>query len=129
MGSVLTPALIGVEAAGHLPNASSLCGRCESVCPMRIPLPRMLRAWRTREFEMGKSPAAFRYGIRMWSWWARRPALYHFFANLKTRALGWKGRNKGRFGWLPFAGGWTRHRDMPAPQGKTFQQLWRERQR
>ena len=38
MGAVLTPSLIGVEKAGHLPNASTFCGRCESVCPMRIPL-------------------------------------------------------------------------------------------
>ncbi|HEU0155332.1 MAG TPA: lactate utilization protein B, partial [Stellaceae bacterium] len=42
MGSVLTPGLIGVAEAGHLPNASTLCGRCESVCPVKIPLPRML---------------------------------------------------------------------------------------
>src|ERR1700757_3284909 len=38
MGAVLTPGLIGVEEAGHLPNASTFCGRCESVCPVRIPL-------------------------------------------------------------------------------------------
>ena len=39
------------------------------------------------------------------------------------------GRRKGRFRSLPLAGGWTDHRDFPAPQGKTFQQLWSERQR
>ena len=50
MGAVLTPALIGVEKAGHLPNASTFCGRCESVCPVRIPLPKMMRHWREREF-------------------------------------------------------------------------------
>jgi len=38
IGSILTPALVGVENAKHLPHASSLCGRCESVCPVRIPL-------------------------------------------------------------------------------------------
>ena len=37
MGAVLTPSLIGVDKAGHLPNASTFCGRCESVCPMKIP--------------------------------------------------------------------------------------------
>ena len=36
--SVVTPALIGIEKAKHLPNASTFCGRCEEVCPMRIPL-------------------------------------------------------------------------------------------
>jgi len=39
MGAVLTPALIGVDKAGHLPNASTFCGKCESVCPVKIPLP------------------------------------------------------------------------------------------
>jgi L-lactate dehydrogenase complex protein LldF len=39
MGAVLIPNLIGIDEAGHLPNASSLCGRCEEVCPVRIPLP------------------------------------------------------------------------------------------
>src|SRR5690606_11243483 len=48
MGAVLTPALIGIEEAGHLPNASTFCGRCEEVCPMRIPLPKMMRHWRER---------------------------------------------------------------------------------
>ena len=39
MGAVLTPTLIGVDKAGHLPNASTFCGRCESVCPVSIPCP------------------------------------------------------------------------------------------
>src|SRR5229473_1735927 len=41
MGAVLTPSLIGVKQAGHLPNASTFCGKCESVCPVRIPLPKL----------------------------------------------------------------------------------------
>ncbi len=40
IGSVVTPALVGIENAKHLPNASTFCGRCEEVCPMRIPLPK-----------------------------------------------------------------------------------------
>jgi L-lactate dehydrogenase complex protein LldF len=51
MGAVLTPSLIGVDKGGHLPNASTFCGRCESVCPMKIPLPKMMHSWREREFE------------------------------------------------------------------------------
>ena len=56
MGAVLTPSLIGVDKAGHLPNASTFCGRCEEVCPVRIPLPRLMRFWREREFERHLSP-------------------------------------------------------------------------
>jgi L-lactate dehydrogenase complex protein LldF len=43
------------------------------------------------------------------------------------RALALIGRGRGRFAWLPFAGGWTRYREMPAPQGATFQAQWRAR--
>ena len=129
MGAVLTPSLIGVDEAGHLPNASTFCGRCEAVCPMRIPLPRMMRHWREREFERHLSPKAVRFGLAFWAFFARRPALYHRIAGLKMRVLAAFGRNQGRFNALPFAGGWTKHRDFPAPQGKTFQQLWAERQR
>ena len=77
MGAVLTPSLIGVENARHLPNASTFCGRCESVCPMRIPLPKMMRHYREREYERKLSPRAVRTGLAMWAFLARRPALYH----------------------------------------------------
>jgi L-lactate dehydrogenase complex protein LldF len=63
MGAVLTPSLIGVEQGGQLPNASTFCGRCEEVCPMRIPLPKMMRHWREREFEKRLIPATARSGL------------------------------------------------------------------
>ena len=127
MGSVLTPAIVGIENAKHLPNASTLCGRCEEVCPVRIPLPRMLRAWREREFERHLSPATVRSGLALWAYFAKRPRLYGFAAGIATWMLSGLGRRKGRFRWLPFASGWTRHRDFPAPQGATFQALWKAR--
>ena len=107
MGAVLTPSLIGVDKAGHLPNASTFCGRCESVCPMRIPLPKMMRHWREREFERGLNPATQRYGLGFWAFFARRPALYRAVASIAMPVLGLFGRSKGRFGYLPLAGGWT----------------------
>jgi L-lactate dehydrogenase complex protein LldF len=127
MGAVLTPNLIGVEEAGQLPNASTFCGRCESVCPMRIPLPRMMRHWREREFERHLTPAAMRGGLACWSFLARRPALYRLATGLAMKALSRLGRRRGRLSKLPLAAGWTRHRDFPAPEGRTFQQLWAAR--
>ena len=127
MGAVLTPTLVGVDKAGHLPNASTFCGRCESVCPMKIPLPKMMRHWREREFERHLSPATFRYGLGVWAFFAKRPRLYQWATAVAMRALGNLGWRKGRFRFLPLAGGWTKHRDMPAPEGKTFQELWAER--
>src|SRR5580693_705786 len=119
MGSVLTPSLIGVNEAGHLPNASTFCGRCESVCPMKIPLPKMMRHWREREFERHLTPATVRSGLGFWAFFAQRPTLYRLATDLAMRALHLAGRARGRFSWLPFAGGWTRYRDLTAPQGAT----------
>ena len=127
MGAVLTPSLIGVAEGGQLPNASTFCGRCEEVCPVRIPLPGMMRHWREREFERRLSPAPMRYGLGFWAFFANRPALYRLATDLAARAMHLAGRNKGRFAWLPFAGGWTRYRDLAAPQGATFQSQWRAR--
>ncbi|MFM9938419.1 MAG: LutB/LldF family L-lactate oxidation iron-sulfur protein [Hyphomicrobiaceae bacterium] len=126
IGAVINPALIGIEAAGHLPNASTFCGRCESVCPMKIPLPKLMRDWRTQEFAGGGGTMAARNGLKLWAALARRPRLYHMAMRLSIAMLGAVGRSMGAFRWLPLAGGWTRHRDMPAPQGRTFQQLWAE---
>ena len=127
MGAVLIPNLIGDEEAGHLPNASTLCGRCEEVCPMRIPLPRMLRQLRERQFEQGTTPRSVRSGLKGWAFMARRPSLYQLATRLGVAAIGMLGRKRGRFQRLPLAGAWTSSRDLPAPQGQTFQQMWSAR--
>ncbi len=127
IGAVLTPSLIGIDKAGHLPNASTFCGRCESVCPVRIPLPKLMRHWREREFERHLQPATIRSGLSVWGFFARRPALYRAATTLAMRMLNLFGRGKGRFSALPLARGWTDYRDMPAPQGATFQAAWRAR--
>ncbi len=124
MGSVLTPTLVGIEEAGNLPNASTFCGRCESVCPMKIPLPKMMRHWREREFSRHLSPASWRWGLAFWAFFAKRPRLYHAAAGAAARVLGFFGKRRGRFRTLPLASGWTGARDMPAPQGRSFHSLW-----
>jgi L-lactate dehydrogenase complex protein LldF len=129
MGAVLTPSLLGIAEAGHLPGASTFCGRCESVCPVKIPLPKMMRHWREREFSQRLSPPVYRAGLSLWAWAARRPALYHVLVELASRTLGWLGRGRGRFRSLPLANGWTAVRDMPAPEGRSFHSLWTERRR
>jgi len=127
MGSVLTPQLIGIEQAALLPNASTFCGKCEEVCPVRIPLPKLMRHWREKEFEKHLTPRAVRYGLGGWSFFARRPRLYRLLSRISNGTLRLLGGKKGRINKLPLAGGWTDWRDMPAPTGKTFMQQWREK--
>ncbi len=129
MGAVLIPGLIGLEQAGHLPNASTLCGKCEDVCPVRIPLPSMLRSWRKRQFEQRLTSAVTRKGLGLWAFFARRPWLYRLAAGLSVAALAALGRKRGGFRRLPLAGGWTKLRDFPAPEGGTFVSLWHRQSR
>ena len=128
MGSVLTPSLFGVEQSAQLPNASTFCGRCESVCPMHIPLPKMMRHRREREFERHLTPATARYGLSVWAFFARRPKLYRLAATIGAAVLSRLGGSNKRIAALPLAGGWTKYRDLPAPEGQTFTQAWAARQ-
>ena len=127
IGKVLSPALMGIDKAGKLPNASSFCGRCEEVCPMRIPLPKLMRHWREEEYDRKLNPAPVRWGLGLWAWAVRRPALYRFGARFAIAGMAFLGRKRGHLRSLPMAGGWTAHRNLPAPQGGTFHDLWRKR--
>ena len=126
MGAVLTPSLAGIDKAGHLPNASSFCGRCEAVCPVRIPLPKMMRHWREREFERHLNPRAARWGLATWAVIAASPRVYRamqWTSSRLLRLLAWRGWIRR----LPVAGaGWTAQRDLRAPRGDSFQRQWRK---
>ncbi len=127
MGAVLTPGLVGLERTADLPNASTLCGKCEEVCPMRIPLPKMLRHWRERQFAGREAPVPGRLALKGWAFLARRPRLYRLVSGAVVRVLGALGRRRGSFRRMAFAGGWTAARDLPAPQGRTFMDQWAQR--
>ena len=127
MGAVLTPQFVGIENAYPLPNASSFCGRCEEVCPVRIPLPNLMRHWREDQFQRQLVPSTVRFGLRTWGYFAKRPALYRLATRFTMGMLGRVGGSRGRFTSLPLAAGWTESRDMPAPQGQTFMDQWKRR--
>ena len=129
MGAVLTPQLIGIHEGAHLPNASTFCGRCQAVCPMNIPLPKMMRHWRERDFLQQSATSAPKLALRAWAYLARRPALYRLAADLQGRALSLFAGRKRRFSRIPLARGWTEHRDLPAPAPKTFLSQWQDRER
>ena len=120
MGGVLTPALIGVDQARLLPGASTFCGKCESVCPVKIPLPGLMRHWREREFERHLTPAAQRRNLAIWAFLAKRPALYRALTRVGAFGMRLLAGRRGRLSRLPLAGGWTAGRDLPAPEGDTF---------
>ncbi len=127
MGSVLTPLMVGLDEAGDLPNACTLNGRCREVCPMEIGLPDMLRELRRRQYQNRQTSRTSRTALAAWSCLARRPRLYRRLMGAAVASLAWLGRRRGRFRHMLLAGGWTSVRDLPAPQGASFQNQWRKR--
>lgn len=127
MGAALAPAILGLEATVHLPQATTSCGRCEEICPVRIPIPKILRYWREQAHAqgIGSPPAMQRWGMRAWGFLARRPALYHRLTSIAAALLARLGRG-GRLPRLPGLQGLTESRDLPAPEGRTFQSIWSE---
>lgn len=126
MGAILTPLLRGEERDNILPHASSLCGRCDSVCPVRIPLSGLLRKLRDKQPANGKlgGPA-----ISLFSWLACRPVLYAFLTNIGTHCLHLAALGKGKVRRLPLLANWTRFKDLPVSDRGSFQQQWKKRRR
>ena len=127
MGSILTPTYVGLENALDLPNASTLCNQCGVVCPVKIPLPDLMRKLREKQFERGLKPMRETWGLAAWRWAAQRPAIYAMLAKVAARVLAAMGSSDRLIHVLPFGGGWTKGRDMPAPQGKTFREMYQVR--
>ena len=128
MGSVLTPSYVGLENALDLPQAATLCGECNSVCPVGIPLSDLLRKLREKQFERRLRPWSERVALAVWGFVAMRPTLYALATKAGARVLEWMGGPQKTIAKLPLGGGWTNTRDMPAPVGRTFRELYRARQ-
>jgi L-lactate dehydrogenase complex protein LldF len=131
MGAALTPALSRHEDTAHLPAASTFCGRCEAVCPVAIPIPALLRYWRGQNFV--RSSSAERRALVLWRRLADAPFVYRLAltgAAWFLRAISVPASSAGervvRRLPPPFSG-WSRVRDLPAPQGESFQARWRRR--
>ncbi len=127
MGSVLTPLYTGIDKALDLPHAATLCNQCGVVCPVKIPLPELLRRLREKQTEHGLRPWSERLALRGWAWLAQRPALYRLATRVGARYLRWLAGGRDSIPVLGIAPGWTEGRDFPAPAGKTFHELYAAR--
>ena len=129
MGAVLTPALTDLQTAHHLPYASCFCARCEEVCPMHIPLPKMMRHWRERAFKERINLTRERLIVRCWTFIALHPKMYRLISNLAASFFLTISKKSGWLPSLPLFHGWTYGRDLPAPEEQTFHALWRSSRR
>jgi L-lactate dehydrogenase complex protein LldF len=125
IGSIITPHLVGLDQAGTLPFASSLCGACAEVCPVKIDIPHQLVHLRHRAVNE-PSPAnswTDRLTWKMWAWAMSGPKRYRLAMTMVK--LGVK---MARFlPWHPDKlGAWTRGRELPeVPAGPSFRTWWR----
>ena len=128
IGAVLTPLLQGFERAGDLPYASSLCGACTDICPVKIPLHEHLLALRgevARERASIWERLTFRTWALAWSS-AGRYRLVAWFSRVGQRAF----TRGGRIGGAPFPlSRWTAGRDLPPLSPESFRQRWRRTHR
>jgi L-lactate dehydrogenase complex protein LldF len=129
IGAILTPAYLGLDQARDLPQAATLCGACEVVCPVRIPLPALMRELRQQSVQQGLRPWRERLGVRLWHWLALHPRSYRWFSRVLIWGLSKMANAQGMVTRLPGLDGWTQGRDMPAPQGASFHSLYRKTSR
>jgi L-lactate dehydrogenase complex protein LldF len=135
IGSIITPPLIGLGKSKDLPFASSLCGACREVCPVKINIPHVLLTLRSEwaegkarsETGARKGPSIIeRAAIKLWAFAMRYPLIYKLTFRLAAKLQGPLLKD-GKLDSLPFAfSGWTVNRDFPALARKDFRSMWRE---
>ncbi len=132
IGAIINPQLMGVENAPELPFASSLCGACRDVCPVKIDFPKVLLELRHRVVEnktsgRGGEPILEALSVKLW----RLIVVHKTFYNLALRLsyyiqIPWRGGN-GMLNSLPFPfSRWTKERDFPAVAKTPFRERWKK---
>ena len=111
MGIVLTTLLEGMEKAHPLLDATTLCGACADVCPVKVPLPTLLHKLREERVERGLTTAIERTGMAGFGVVAKSSALFHM------------GQSAARVFWpLAKIGAGDAVNRMPVPAERTFRQ-------
>ena len=149
IGAIITPPLAGLAKTKDLPFASTLCGACRDVCPVRINIPHVLLNLRHYWSEGGREgdgnsgsdggegaiaqhprgPLLERLAIKAWAFAMKRTRLYNWSFRLPALFQGPLLKN-GKFEKLPLAlGNWTSNRDFPALARKSFRAEWRDRKK
>jgi L-lactate dehydrogenase complex protein LldF len=137
IGAIITPQFLGITHEPGLPFASSLCGACAEVCPVKIDIPRILLELRAEVNQATASTTPKRLeklGFKLWAWLMRRPRLYEW-AGLAAGGVApeaepgkWLPRLPAFFNIGP-AKAWAKDRDLPPAPARSFRQMYRDRSR
>ena len=117
IGSIITPHMAGMKEFKHLSYASSLCGKCTEVCPVKIDIHKMLLLNRRDSVQQGLSPFSENMGWKGWkTGMLKRKTMDMFggkFKNLMLRTF--------------FKKSWGKHRELPKVAEKSFSTQWKEK--
>lgn len=119
IGSLITPHLKGMKDFKHLSYASSLCGKCTEVCPVKIDISKMLLLNRRDAVNAQENSKAERIGWNLWKKAMKKRSLMDFFS----------GKTKNFFLRTFFKKAWGKYRELPKIADKSFTQQWEERQK
>jgi len=126
IGAILTPQLRGVRRAASLPYASTLCGACYEVCPVKIDIPRVLVHLRGRVVEERESARSERAAMKALAWTFADERRYE-----RAQRLGRAGARpfarEGLIRWFPGLRPWTETHDLRPPARQTFREWWAKR--
>jgi L-lactate dehydrogenase complex protein LldF len=125
IGAILSPQLTGQSAGANrtLPFASTLCGACYDVCPVKIDIPSILVHLR----QTGPHGSAGTAGMSAMGWFMGGPRRWRMVlvgARAGSAPLRWTGRRSLKRAPYPMSG-WTRYRDAPLPAPESFHRWWR----
>jgi L-lactate dehydrogenase complex protein LldF len=126
IGAILTPQLRGVEHASSLPYASTLCGACYEVCPVKIDIPQVLVHLRSRVVDEASPPLGERAAMRALAWTLAHERRYER-AQRAARVLASPFAHDGLITRLPGLGAWTDTRDLRRVPRQTFREWWESR--
>jgi L-lactate dehydrogenase complex protein LldF len=132
IGAILTPQLQRMQHAQSLPYASSLCGACYEVCPVKINIPEVLIHLRNKVVEQKNSLDAEALAMKAMGLIFRSERRFRAAQRLGRIAelplVRKDGQGGGWIGWLPgMLGGWTQVRDLQAMPQETFRDWWEKR--
>jgi L-lactate dehydrogenase complex protein LldF len=127
IGAVLNPLLLGLPEAAPLPNASTLCGACADVCPVKIPLPDFLLELRADEREQGLKTPGEIAAMKGYAGVMQRAGLLEAAERILGVVVQFFTKGKPVAG-LPYPfSGWTERRDFPAAAKQPFRKQWKIR--
>jgi L-lactate dehydrogenase complex protein LldF len=133
IGAILTPQLVGIENASSLPYASSLCGACYEVCPVKINIPEVLVHLRGKDVQYKQDHGGLKDKFAPEA--LAMKAVAKVFASPRryeaAQALAKVGqlpfKREGYLKHLPFLSGWTDMRDLKAVPQESFRDWWKKR--